>query len=199
MPASCGPMGWRKSTRRVAGTGSPAAASAARAKSLRRVILAADGALCASPMAAAARFRDLHGAVVRGNDPRDGAVAMRGDDPLDDRLAVRELDPEPVPDTGDERVFPLARNEHLDAEIASRLQVGVDPVAAGRGQQQDPGRRVLRSACTRRRPQPQPPPPPPAMPHAPQVPAPPVAWKTLLNTKVEPVSRVTKSISTPRR
>ena len=41
--------------------------------------------------------------------------------------------------------------------------------------------------------------PPPAMPQAPQVPAPPVAWNTLLNTKVEPVSRVTKSISTPAR
>ena len=55
-PSSCGPRGRRISTRLTAGIGSPAADSAARAKSLRRVILAAEGALCASPRAAAARF-----------------------------------------------------------------------------------------------------------------------------------------------
>ena len=141
--------------------------------------------------------RDFHRGVVGGDDPRDGSVSMSGDDVRDDRLGVRELDPEPIPDAGDQRVLPLARDEHLDAEIARRLQVGVDPVAAGRGDQQDPSRGVPPRLGIRRRPQPQP--PPPAMPHAPQVPAPPVAWNTLLNTKVEPVSRVTKSISAPRR
>ncbi|MCY4470346.1 MAG: hypothetical protein OXC08_16655 [Thiotrichales bacterium] len=90
--------------------------------------------------------RDFHGGVIGGDDPRDGPVAMRGDDLLDDHLAVGQLDPEPVPDAGDQRVFPFARDENLDAEIASRLQVGVDPVAAGRSQQQDPGGRVRNSA-----------------------------------------------------
>ena len=141
--------------------------------------------------------RDFHRGVVGGDDPRDGPLAMSADDVRDDRLGVREFDLKPIPHAGDQRVLPFARDEHFDSQFASRLQIGVDPVAAGRGNQQDPGCGVLLRIGNRRDPQPQP--PPPAMPHAPQVPAPPVAWNTLLNTKVEPVSRVTKSISAPRR
>ena len=196
------------------------------------------------PQGGGGAVRDLDGAVVGGHHRRDGPVAMRGEDPLDDRPGVRQIDPEPAGGSGYQAVFPLARDEHFEAEVASRLQVGVDPVAAGWGDQQDPGRALRRrftgvsgshrrakrsggpGPCPSREPcriagsaspggaiarprtapgvrsglggrgQPQ---PPPAMPQAPQVPAPPVAWNTLLNTKVEPVSRVTKSISTPLR
>ena len=87
--------------------------------------------------------RDLDGAVVGGDDPGDGPVAMRGDDLFDDGVGVTEIDPEPVLDAGNQRVLALARDQHPDAQIARRLQVGVHPVAAGRGDQQDPGRGVL--------------------------------------------------------
>ena len=150
------------------------------------------------PQGGGGTIRDLDGGVVGGDDRRDGPVTMRGDDLLDDGSGVRQVDPDPPRDPGHQRVLSFARDEHLEAEIASRLQVGVYPVAAGRGDQQDPGR-ALRPIRIRPRPQLHPPPPPPAAPHAPQVPAPPVAWNTLLNTNVDPVSRVTKSISAPLR
>ena len=190
-------------------------------------ILAAGGSrggrgVVREPQGGGDAVRDLDGAVVGGDDGRDGPVPVRGQDPIDDRSGIRQIDPEPAGELRRQRVLPFARHEHLEAELASRLQVGVDPVAARRGDQQDPGRAPCRSLTgapgphrrtgrstgpgparrpirvRRRQPQP-PPPPPPAMPHAPQVPAPPVAWNTLLNTKVEPVSRVTKSIWTPLR
>jgi len=119
-------------------------------------------------------------------------------------VGIGEIDPEPVAESGDQRVRALTHHQHRDAEIARRLQIGMHPVAAGRGNQQNPAPSVVLHVanasqgaqayfkCSGR-------PQPPAMPQAPQVPAPPVAWNTLLNTKVEPVSRVTKSISTPLR
>ena len=180
-------------------------------------ILAAGGSgrargVVREPQGGGGAVRDLDGGVVGGDHRRDGPVAMRRENLLDDRCGIREIDPDSTVDLGDERVLSLTRDEHLETEIASRLQVGVYPVAAGRGDQQNPGGspspfgtrgsprqdpgRILHPIGIRRRPQP--PLPPPAMPHAPQVLEPPVAWNTLLNTNVEPVSRVTKSISTPR-
>ena len=200
-PASWEPRGRPSSTRLTAGTGSPAC----RERGAGQILAAGDPGrgrrVVREPEGGGGPVRDLDGAVVGGDDPGDGPVALRGDDPLDDGVGVTEIDAEPVPDAGNQRVLALTRDDHLDAEIARRLQVGVHPVAAGRGDQQDPGRGVPHPLGVRRLPGPRrrqaQPPPPPAMPHAPQVPAPPVAWNTLLNTKVEPVSRVTKSISTP--
>ena len=195
IPSSCGARGRRRSTRHVAGTGSPAALSAARARSLRRVNLAAEGALCASPRTAAAR---LAISTVASSVATTAVIRRsRCAEAIRSRTAPVSVRSSRIPSVGpgDQRVLSFARDEHPDAEIASRLQVGMDPVAAGRGDQQNPGR-ALRPIGIRRLPQPH---PPPAMPHAPQVPEPPVAWNTLLNTNVEPVSRVTKSISTPWR
>ena len=113
-------------------------------------ILAAGGSrggrgVVREPQGGGGAIRDLDGVVVGGDDGRDGPIPVRGQDPIDDRCRVRQIDPEPAGELRRQRVLPFARDEHLEAELAGGLQVGVDPVAAGRGDQQDPVRAPCRS------------------------------------------------------
>ena len=119
-------------------------------------ILASGGAgrgrdVVREPQGGGGAVRDLDGGVVGGDHGRDGPVAMRGENVLDDCSGIREIDPDSTIEPGDERVLALARDNHVEAQIASRFQIGVYPVAAGWGDQENPGG-VVHSTGTRPRP-----------------------------------------------
>ena len=135
----------RKSGRRERGAGEVLAAGDPR------------GGRCVvrKPQGGGGAIRDLDGGVVGGDNGGDGPLAMRRDRSLDECRGVRKVDPDAAGESGDKRVLALARDQHLEIEVPGRLQVGVDPVASGRGDQQDPDRHwcpdneLTRSRCSR--------------------------------------------------
>ena len=127
--------------------------------------------------------RQLDRRIVRGQHRGKSALAVRdGPDGVERLLVVAEVHPDPF--RRDQRVLALRHDKEARPEAGRSSQIRRDAIASRRRYQQ---RRIARTGQTWAAPQPL------------QAPVPPVAVNTLLNTKLEPVGRVTKSISTPWR
>ncbi len=136
--------------------------------------------------------RHLESQIVAGDDRVEGRAPGLGDDALHRPRHIGKSDMNALGDAGDEGMLSLGGDHQACAEgLRSRL-ISRDTVALVNGDQENARGRVPLSRRRGRgaaRDQPQPPPAPTAAPQAPQRPLPPVAWNTLLNTKVAPVSR----------
>ena len=125
----------------------------------------------------------LHRRVVRGHHRGEPALASGGGtDRFERPLGIAEVDPQAS--LRGHRVLALGHHEEPRPETGRSAEIRRDPIASRR---RDEERRAAGRGQAW------------AAPHPVQPPLPPVAMNTLLNTKLEPVGRVTKSISTPRR
>ena len=125
----------------------------------------------------------LHRRVVRGHHRGEPALASGGGpDRFERPIGIAEVDPQAS--LRSHRVLALGHHEEPRPETGRSAEIRRDPIASRR---RDEERRAAGRGQAW------------AAPHPVQPPLPPVAMNTLLNTKLEPVGRVTKSISTPRR
>ena len=175
--------GPRRSATRNSGTRTPAAASRARARSLRHERPGRSRRVSGEAELARHPPGQLHRRVVRGHHRGKPALASgSGPDRLERPLRIAEVDPQAT--LRGHRVLALGHHEEPRPETGRGAEIRRDPIASRR---RDEERRAAERDQAW------------AAPHPVQPPLPPVAMNTLLNTKLEPVGRVTKSISTPRR